>query len=48
MYVVFGSIHEVDGVICFTLEEHNAKRLVESLSASDLTWERIRYNHIDK
>ena len=46
MFVIFGSVNDVDGVICFTSEEHNAVRLVEALAASDLTWERIGYNHI--
>ena len=46
MFVIFGSVNDVDGVICLAFEEHNAVRLVEALAASDLTWERIGYNHI--
>lgn len=47
MWVVYGVVSGVSGVIGFCAEEHNAARLVDLLNADGrLTWEAAAYTHI--
>jgi hypothetical protein len=46
LYVIFGTYNKVKQPIYFTLEEHNAARLVDVLNSSSLIWEQIGYDDI--